>query len=106
MASVGFGELEQVIITRLDRLESKMDKMAEAVIALARTEERVIRLMEADGKKTEWLKELQDRVNTLEKNEAETNAVSRRVERVFWIGATAAFSLIVGLIIAWARVHV
>ena len=40
------GEMNQSDKTRLDRIEEKIDRMSEAVIALARAEEKIISLDE------------------------------------------------------------
>lgn len=78
-----------LVIQRLDRLERKMDDVSRVLVEIARTEERVVRLMEADNEKTKWLRSLQDRVVELEKQNSQAEAVSRRVERFFWILFTA-----------------
>ena len=84
--------LENQILQRLDRLETKMDDLGKALLELAKTEERVIRLMEADDKKTDWLVSLQDRIVDLEKERAESSAVARRIERIIWLIITAGLS--------------
>jgi len=96
-------KLEHQIISRLDRLEKKMDDLGLALVNLARTEERVIRLMESDNEKTKWLRDVQNKVVELEKREGERGAISRRVERGIWAAITAAFAITSALIISWFR---
>lgn len=98
--SKGPNTLENQILQRLDRLEKKVDRLGEALIEIAKTEERVIRLMESDNEKTKWLRALQDRVVDLEKKDAEEKAVSRRVERAIWAFITAAFSIAAAIIVS------
>lgn len=88
-----------LVIQRLDRLEKKMDDVSRILFEIAKTEERVVRLMEADNEKTRWLRTLQDRVVELEKHNSQADAISRRVERFFWILFTAG----VGAAIAFWR---
>lgn len=96
-------KLEHQILSRLDRLERKMDDLGLALVNLARTEERVIRLMESDNEKTKWLRELQNKVVDLEKGEAEKSAISRRVERGIWAAITSAFAIAAALIVSWVK---
>lgn len=78
------------MMTQMNRIEGKVDTMQTAFVQMARTEERVVTLLGADQKKTEWILKLQDRVFELEKNEAGQRALTSRVERVLWIVVTAA----------------
>lgn len=96
-------KLEHQILSRLDRLEKKMDDLGLALVNLARTEERVIHLMESDNEKTKWLREVQGKVVDLEKREAERAAISRRVERGIWAAITAAFAIAATLVASWFR---
>lgn len=81
------------LTTQMDRIETKVDTMQAAIVQMAKTEERVVRLMESDTKKTEWILELQDKVIKLEKDQVGRNAIVSRVERVLWVGLTAALGL-------------
>ena len=85
---------------QMNRIEGKVDTMQAAFIQMAKTEERVVRLLEADQKKTEWLMTIQDRVVELEKKEVGQRAVTSRVERIMWIMVTAGLTGFVGWLIA------
>jgi hypothetical protein len=74
---------------RLDRIETKLDKLADAVVGLARMEERMITLFKRmDGYDAQQTK-IVDRVDTLEETSAGRGHFLRFLERVFWIVATA-----------------
>ena len=88
------------MITQMNRIEGKVDAMQTAFVQMARTEERVVQLLEADQKKTEWILKLQDRVVDLEKNEVGQKAVTSRIERAAWIIVTAALTLFVAWLVA------
>lgn len=75
---------------RLERIEKKLDQMSEAIIAMARMEERMITLF----KRMDTLDQEQShhgRRITLVENKVGSNGQSLRfAERVFWIVVTAA----------------
>ena len=78
---------------RLDRIEEKIDKMSEAIIALARAEEKIITLTSFSKQQSEQIQSVInriDRVETLVNSNASTVNV---INRIFWV-------IIVGLISA------
>lgn len=77
---------------RLARIEDKLDKLSEAVVSLARMEERMITLFSRmdnyEGRQTK----LEGRVDRVE-DELTSKGVSLALwEKLFWIVATAAIS--------------
>lgn len=73
---------------RLDRIEQKLDKMADAIVSLARMEERMITLFRRmDNYETTQAK-VDERVNKLEKISTTRGVVISGLERLFWIGVT------------------
>ena len=79
---------------RLARIENKLDSMSEAIVALARMEERMITLFKRmdtlDGEQSAQARRL-----SLVENRVGSNGQSLRfAERLFWIIATAAVGLI------------
>tara|TARA_R110001632_G_scaffold30_6_gene147 strand:- start:1375 stop:1653 length:279 start_codon:yes stop_codon:yes gene_type:complete len=79
---------------RLERIENKLDSMSEAIVALARMEERMITLFKRmdtlDGEQSAQARRL-----SLVENRVGSNGQSLRfAERLFWIIATAAVGLI------------
>lgn len=88
------------VITQMNRIEGKVDVMQTAFIQMARTEERVVQLLEADQKKTEWILKLQDRVVELEKSDFGHRAITSRIERASWIVVTAGLTLFLGWLVA------
>lgn len=69
-------------IERLNRIEEKLDKVSEAIVSLARMEERMITLFKRmdtyDGQQAQ----LNNRVTSLEVSQANSNGSSKWVERV------------------------
>jgi hypothetical protein len=80
---------------RLDRIEQKLDKLADAVVSLARMEERMLTLFKRmdlhDGRISKTEEELEDIRGKVGVN----GQALRFAERVFWIvvaaGVTYAF---------------
>jgi hypothetical protein len=67
--------------TRLNRIEEKLDKVGEAIISLARMEERMITLFKRMDTYDMQQSLLEVRVNKMEVN----SASSAWVERVVWL---------------------
>lgn len=79
--------------TRLDRIEEKIDKLADAVVALARAEEKIHTLTSFSKQQSE---QIQNIINRLEKVELAVSSNSQTVgliNKVFWV-------IVVGLISA------
>ena len=83
---------------RLNRIEDKIDKLSDTVIALARAEEKLINL---EASRTEILDILDNHEERLDKHEArlqDGDVTINTITRVFWIAVTSAIgSLLVFL---------
>lgn len=80
------------ITDRLDRLELKIDKLADAMVALARTEEKIFAL-EADRKNlTERVNRHSEKLDSLNDEIKENTRVTSNIVKLTWIiiGAIAA----------------
>lgn len=73
------------ITDRLDRLEQKIDKLADAMIALARTEEKIFAL-EADRKNMlERLNRHSEKIDQLNDEVKENSRVTANIVKLTWI---------------------
>lgn len=77
---------------RLSRMEEKLDKLQEAVVALARMEERMVTLFNRMDSYDNEQKNNRERIENLEKNIGLNGATLRFAERIFWIVAAALFT--------------
>lgn len=77
---------------RLNRIENKLDKLAEAVVSLARMEERMVTLFNRMGKYEERQDSLEARIDDVETDVVKSGTTLRFAERVFWVVITAAVS--------------
>jgi len=78
---------------RLGRIEEKLDKLADAVVGLARMEERMLTIFKRIEKYEEKQEELDERVSAIELDEAGKNSIYRILDKSIWlvIGVAVAF---------------
>jgi hypothetical protein len=78
---------------RLGRIEEKLDKLADAVVGLARMEERMLTIFKRIEKYEEKQEQLETRVNGLEIDDAGKNSVFAIVNKTTWlfVGVALAF---------------
>lgn len=77
---------------RLDRIEAKIDKLAETVVALARAEEKLVQLEIDRHTINDRLAKHSDRLDDIEVKLDETAITVKVVNRIFWIFVAAVAS--------------
>ena len=82
--------------TRLDRIEEKIDKMADAIIALARAEEKISAQEDSTRIILKRMVNQDDRLRMIEKNLSHVEDTTRTIKSVVWTITTA----IIGSIVA------
>ena len=83
---------------RLDRIEQKIDQMSEAIIALARAEEKIITLTEFGKQQGEQILTLINRVDRLEVLVRQNASTVNIINKIFWIVIAAAATAITGML--------
>lgn len=80
---------------RLGRIEGKLDKLAEAVVSLARMEERMVTLFKRMDNYDSAQKSIDGRLKELEKTTVQRTVWEKTFEKGFWIifGAGVAYIL-------------
>jgi len=91
--------MNQTEKTRLDRIEEKIDKMAEAIIALARAEEKIIALDESTRTILKRLISQDIRLIEVEKELSLVQDISKTMQNVIRTIFTATIGSIVAAII-------
>jgi hypothetical protein len=78
---------------RLGRIEEKLDKLADAVVGLARMEERMLTLFKRIEKYEEKQEDLVERVSAIELEDAGKNSIYRILDKSVWlvVGIAVAF---------------
>ena len=79
---------------RLSRIEEKLDKLADAVVILARMEERMLTLFKRIEHYEDRQQKIEDRVSDIEKEDAGKNSIFRAVDKVSWLLIGAALSYV------------
>jgi hypothetical protein len=82
---------------RLSRIEAKLDKLADAVVSLARMEERMLTLFKRIEKYEEKQNQLETRVNSLEIDDAGKNSVFSVITKATWLFAGVALAFLFDL---------
>lgn len=72
---------------RLERIESKLDQMSEAIVSLARMEERMVTLFNRMDAYDKRQNNMEERVSLVESTSGTNGQMLRFAERIFWIVA-------------------
>ena len=88
-------ELEMSEDSRLGRIEEKLDKLADAVVSLARMEERMLTIFKRIEQYENRQEQLEQRVSDIELDDAGKNSIYRILDKSVWlvVGIGLAFFL-------------
>lgn len=78
---------------RLDRIEEKVDKLADAMVEMARMEERLITVFKRMDDMGGVLKKMDDRLDDMERQAIVRGQKIAFAERIFWMIVTGAVGL-------------
>lgn len=79
---------------RLDRIEEKIDKLADAMISLARAEEKIVSLAELQSNQTERLNRLSQKIDEIAAETADNTRTVQLINKLFWVVIVAAVGAI------------
>tara|TARA_R100000935_G_C2829391_1_gene164156 strand:+ start:690 stop:956 length:267 start_codon:yes stop_codon:yes gene_type:complete len=79
---------------RLSRMEDKLDKLSEAVVYMARMEERMVSVFKRMDSMNDAYKRFDERMDKLEELSIKRGQTIAFAERLFWILVTGAAGLI------------
>ena len=82
---------------RLDRIEIKLDKLSEAVVSLARAEEKIISMEKFMHQQMDQILEMGKRLEDVEKNVLNNSSTINIINKLFWIVMAAAATAITGM---------
>ena len=74
---------------RLDRIEEKIDKLSDAIISLARAEEKIATMAEFGKQQGEQILTLINRVDKLDQIVRKNQATVNIINKLFWIALVA-----------------
>lgn len=76
--------------TRLDRIEEKLDKLADAMISLARAEEKIGNLQDDHNKQYDRINKLSAKLDEVERIVLENHRTVCFIHKLFWVAVVAA----------------
>tara|TARA_R110000803_G_scaffold167926_1_gene231161 strand:+ start:1213 stop:1488 length:276 start_codon:yes stop_codon:yes gene_type:complete len=80
---------------RLEKLDNKLDKLSDAIVAIARIEERVTTVLKQNDRFIMRMDRLETRLETVEQKAIVNSKGINMFERLFWLGLSALVSIIV-----------
>jgi ribosome-binding ATPase YchF (GTP1/OBG family) len=84
---------------RLDRIEEKIDRMSEAIIALARAEEKIQSLTTVTHQQAQLIASMDKRLDHVEKTVQTNTTVVNIINKIFWIILSAAAVTVSGMLL-------
>lgn len=84
---------------RLDRIENKLDKLSEAIISLARAEEKIQSMEKFLHQQMDMMVEGQRRLEAVEKSARDNATTINIINKLFWIGMAALAASITGMLV-------
>jgi hypothetical protein len=85
--------------TRLDRIEEKIDKMADAIIALARAEEKISNLDETTRIILKRMVAQEERLRKVEQTQVDAEGTLQTIKSIAWTFVSAIITALGGALI-------
>lgn len=82
-----------------NRVDKKLDEINEAIVTLARIDERIVTLFKRMDRYETTQEDHTDRITDLERSRTASTAITSRAERLLWVIVTVA----VGAVGYWLR---
>lgn len=84
---------------RLDRIENKLDKLSEAIVSLARAEEKIQSMEKFLHQQMDMMLEGQKRLEAVEKSARDNATTINVINKLFWIVMAALAASITGMLV-------
>jgi len=82
-------EMKMTTNARLDRIEEKLDNLTEAMIALARAEEKIAIIKEAQDSGWERMNRFSEKLDSIERQVGENANTVKIINKLFWVAVIA-----------------
>jgi prefoldin subunit 5 len=92
-----------IVDQRLDRIEAKIDKLAEAIVSIARAEEKLVSLENDKKFLMERMIKMEERVNVVEKKTDDNTSAISIIQRITWIAISTAVAAAAGAYIHFGK---
>ena len=84
--------------SRLDRIESKLDQLTDAMVMMARAEEKLASLKSDHDKTFERMNRFSNKLDEIQKKVDDNARVVQTISRLFWIIATVVIGVAIKMI--------
>jgi predicted nucleic acid-binding Zn-ribbon protein len=78
---------------RLDRIEEKIDKLSEAMVSLARTEEKILAMEQNNRNTYDRMNRLSQKLDDLEDSVKENNRIVTIITKLSWLVVAAVIGM-------------
>lgn len=85
---------EQTTNDRLHRIEDKIDQLSEAMVSMARAEEKLVGLKEDHDKMYERVNRLSVKLDDIERKVLQNYQTVQAINKLFWVAVVAAAGVI------------
>ena len=75
--------------SRLDRIEDKLDKLADAMVAMARAEEKLVQLEKNHGSQFERMNKFSAKLDNIEEKVNDNARTVQTINKLFWVAIIA-----------------
>lgn len=75
--------------SRLERIEIKLDQLAEAMVSLARAEEKILSIQKENAKTYERVNKLSEKIDDLTIKVEDNNRTINVIYKIFWVVISA-----------------
>lgn len=96
-------KVEAIVDQRLDRIESKIDKLSEAIVMIARAEEKLVQLENDKKFLMQRMLKVEERVTETEKKTEENSSAISIIQRITWIAVSTAVAAAAGAYIHFGK---
>ena len=82
--------MEETTNSRLERIEDKLDKLADAMISIARAEEKIEAMSDEHEKQYERINRLSLKIDDIERIVLDNQRTVNLISKLFWVVVVAA----------------
>lgn len=80
---------------RFDRIEEKLDKLSEAMVLIARTDEKIVAMEQKHAAQYDRMNRFSQKLDDIDKQLTENSQVIRNLSTFFWILVTAVVGAVI-----------
>lgn len=100
---IGLTTMTQISEDRIDRIESKIDKLSDLLIQMARIEERMQSQDEDNKEIHKELLSLRTKTLELEKNVYANQITVNAINKLVWVAATSVVGAVVAMVLSYMK---